>query len=261
MKEEIVFLNNKAKNYKLFMHLYLAERNDTVCIFLNPILDEKKRVQRFQIDLSREMSKRNNTVVRFDYYATGDSEGEVYQFSFENIMSDINFIIDYSKRRFRIKLITLLGIRLGADLAMKISDIRNDIQKLILIEPILDGKRYLLEQRTRRKAFFRLNNITNPIEFYKFKEKSYEDFQGFLIQFEVVAYIAELNSIASITNKSDGDIYILSNSSAKKQMLTNNKVLQKNNVLFSLEKHSDFWSSLEMTDTTNLVRKVLNLLT
>jgi dienelactone hydrolase len=88
------------------------------------------------------------TVLRFDYTGTGDSSGgdseadELAQWC-----DDIRAAMQALRRTCRINHIGLLGMRLGALLAALVAADDPDIDDIIAVAPIVNGRRYLRELR------------------------------------------------------------------------------------------------------------------
>ena len=84
-------------------------------------------------------------MLRFDYMANGDSEGDFSQFSVETALADINCAIDLLKARTSAEQVGLLGLRLGASFATRAAAARRDVSTLVLWAPIVDCSRYMQE--------------------------------------------------------------------------------------------------------------------
>lgn len=91
--------------------------------------------------------------LRFDYSGTGDSadidpaEDQLAVWS-----RDVVAAATELQRRTGVSRVSVLGIRLGASLAVAASAQSNLIESLILIAPVVQGRRYLRELKTTRLA-------------------------------------------------------------------------------------------------------------
>lgn len=258
MKEELFYIN--IKDRKLFVHCHIPANcnNQTAYLFLNPVFDEKKRVQRFQAETARGLCSKGCLVARFDYFGTGDSYGELYNFSFDTCLTDISSVTEYIQNEYNVKSINVLGIRIGGSLAlMKLN--KNDLVKnIFLIEPIVDGKRFLIEQRTRRKAFYKLNNIIIDNQFIEVNSKLFEDHQGYLISEDMISFIENIN-INNI-NLFEKRIFIFKLNtlfSGKTISLLKNKLESNNYIKEYNVDCKDFWASLESIDTSALTNSIV----
>ena len=91
--------------------------------------------------------------LRFDYLGTGDSaeiDSEADQI--EAWSSDILAAIEELQRRSGVTRICLLGFRIGGLLATLVANKCTDVKGLVLIAPVISGRRYLRELRTTRMA-------------------------------------------------------------------------------------------------------------
>lgn len=85
-------------------------------------------------------------VLRFDYFGTGDSAGDMAQADLKGWEEDIETAIEELKDTAGTKRVALAGLRLGASLASRVAGKRRkDINALALWDPIMSGDEYLLE--------------------------------------------------------------------------------------------------------------------
>jgi len=91
--------------------------------------------------------------LRFDYLGTGDSADIDLQANQLDVWSqDVLAAIDELRRRTGVERVCLLGIRLGALLAAMAARQSKAVTSVILISPIISGRRYLRELRISRLA-------------------------------------------------------------------------------------------------------------
>jgi alpha-beta hydrolase superfamily lysophospholipase len=87
--------------------------------------------------------------LRFDYGGTGDSEDlEPAADQLDAWVQDVIAAIHEMQRRTGVERVCLLGIRLGALLAVIAASRVPDVGALIAVAPVISGKRYLRELRT-----------------------------------------------------------------------------------------------------------------
>ncbi|MFL0177474.1 serine aminopeptidase domain-containing protein [Mycobacterium sp. SMC-13] len=101
--------------------------------------------------LAQELCARGFMVLRFDYRATGDSAGEL---GADSALSDYQDSIRTAVRYLRsagVTQIGVVGLRMGAMLAATVGSDLDGLAALVLWDPVLDGRRYLREQRTLYK--------------------------------------------------------------------------------------------------------------
>lgn len=83
-------------------------------------------------------------VLRFDYFGTGDSAGGSTDGSLTQWTDDIVAAVTDLKERSSATKVSLVGFRLGATLAARAPI---DVAKLVLLEPVVSGRRHLDELR------------------------------------------------------------------------------------------------------------------
>jgi exosortase A-associated hydrolase 2 len=124
-------------------------------VFCGPFTEEKLIAHRPMVNLARKLASNGFTCLRFDYMGHGDSNGDFEDATVESRLSDIRAVNNYLRRECGCKQVVLLGVRFGATLSVLAADKLNEIDWLILIAPILNGKKYI-EQCLR-------SNLTSQI--------------------------------------------------------------------------------------------------
>jgi alpha-beta hydrolase superfamily lysophospholipase len=119
-----------------------------VWVFCPPFAEEEKSARRTLTDIALLFEKRGESSLIFSYQGTGDSTGDFAAASLEAWRQDIRAAINIAKERVPNASIGLLGVRLGASLAYLE---RENADALCLIEPLLSGRSFLLQQTARKK--------------------------------------------------------------------------------------------------------------
>jgi exosortase A-associated hydrolase 2 len=114
-------------------------------VFCHPFAEEKLWTHRVYVSFARELAGRGHWVLRFDTTGNGDSEGELSTTTVESALADIGSAIEILKTRAEASEVSLLGMRLGATFAAAVAAQREDIDRLVLWEPVVDGGRYMQE--------------------------------------------------------------------------------------------------------------------
>ena len=105
--------------------------------------------------LSTRMARAGFDVLRFDYFGCGDSAGVGEEADLSVWMRDVDTAIEEIKSRRRVSTISLVGVRLGGSLASLVAADRDDVVGLVLWEPVVKGRNYLAQLRTRHAGFLR----------------------------------------------------------------------------------------------------------
>lgn len=88
-------------------------------------------------------------VLRFDYFGTGDSLGEGEDASIGRWQQDLADAVRFMRGRYRATRLTLLGVRLGATLAVRHLLEQGGVEQLVLWDPVVNGQRFIDELRER----------------------------------------------------------------------------------------------------------------
>ncbi len=129
---------------KIFTQLHLPPENagtTKAVLICNPIGHEYMRSHRALQQLSDKLAKKGFHVLRFDYFATGDSEGEDNDNTLDDWRADIGSAYRYLQDYSACQHPHILGLRMGATLAADLYQLEPDI--LVLWDPIICGKTYM----------------------------------------------------------------------------------------------------------------------
>lgn len=124
-----------------------AQRRPAAAVLLcNPYGQEAIRVHRLYRLLADRLARRGAHVLRFDYFATGESDGDDEDGEMQGWCEDIVAADAELRRRARPAQVSWFGARLGATLAAGASA-RSPVppDRLLLWEPLIDGPAYVAE--------------------------------------------------------------------------------------------------------------------
>jgi exosortase A-associated hydrolase 2 len=135
-----------SENRQLCGVLHTPEMNpkDIGIVFCAPFGEEKQESHRVMVNFARLLTTNGIHVLRFDYYGTGDSQGDWGASTWESHLSDISAGIGLLQSK-GCKQIGLFGLRLGGTLARVLAGRNPLISFIILWEPVIDVGEYLLE--------------------------------------------------------------------------------------------------------------------
>ena len=112
-------------------------------VFCHPLGEEKLWTHRVFVAYARQLAAAGYPVLRFDLSGHGDSEGSFSDVSMATLAADLRSAIQEARRLTGVSTVSLLGLRLGANVAMKVAEDATDLRHLILWSPITEGERYL----------------------------------------------------------------------------------------------------------------------
>jgi pimeloyl-ACP methyl ester carboxylesterase len=124
-----------------------AIRNAAV-VLCHPLGHEYLRAHRAFRNLAVALAGQGFHVLRFDYFGSGDSGGDPQQTTVERCLSDLTCAIQELKDISGASKVSLIGLRFGATFAALAASKRNDVERLLLWDPVLDGKAYVDDLQT-----------------------------------------------------------------------------------------------------------------
>jgi len=110
-----------------------------------PMGQEYMRAHRAFRQLGQLLQKAGFHVLRFDYYGTGDSAGDAEAGGLAQWTADIATAIEELRDTAEVPRVSLVGLRLGALLAARAAARRDDVECVVLWDPVTDGAAYLEE--------------------------------------------------------------------------------------------------------------------
>ena len=115
----------------------------TAVVLCYPLWQEYMRAHRAFRQLAMLLSKAGFSVLRFDYFGTGDSAGESDAGDVSRWTHDISTAIDELKDTAGVSKVSLVGLRVGASLAAAVAAGRKDLDRIVLWDPVVAGKTYV----------------------------------------------------------------------------------------------------------------------
>jgi uncharacterized protein len=116
---------------------------DTGVVLFNPFGSEYLYAQRALRQLAQRLAERSFHVLRFDYSCSGDSDGECEAADARQWIGDANLAIEELEERAGLDRVCLVGLRLGALVALHAASGRRDVEGLVLWEPVCSARAYL----------------------------------------------------------------------------------------------------------------------
>lgn len=111
--------------------------------------------------LSMLFSKAGFHVLRFDYYGCGDSGGEDEDADINQWLEDVSTAIEEIKESSGLAKVSLVGFRLGATLSALAGSRRNDVDRVVLWDPVVNGQTYVEDLLNMHQEWGE-NNLPDP---------------------------------------------------------------------------------------------------
>ena len=137
------FGNSKEPLYGVYHPPRAQTSRPTAVVLCYPLWQEYMRAHRAFRQLAILLSKAGFSVLRFDYFGTGDSAGESDAGEVSRWTRDISTAIDELKDTAGVSRVSLVGLRVGASLAAAVAAERKDLDRVILWDPVVVGKAYV----------------------------------------------------------------------------------------------------------------------
>jgi alpha/beta superfamily hydrolase len=129
--------------FGLFHPAAQAQPGDTAVLICPPFGQEGLRTHRFFKVLADRLARAGIATLRFDFYGSGDSAGDESEGELDGWRRDLCSAHEELRRRVPDARIVWVGARLGATLAVLAArNGRCDPVRLVLWEPVIDGRRY-----------------------------------------------------------------------------------------------------------------------
>jgi pimeloyl-ACP methyl ester carboxylesterase len=93
--------------------------------------------------LADQLARQRWHVLRFDYSGTGDSAGDDTEARVEHWLDDIAAAVEELEAMAGLRRVHLAGLRLGGALAARVAASRDDVDGLVLWDPVASGRAHL----------------------------------------------------------------------------------------------------------------------
>ena len=116
-----------------------------------PIAHEHIRAHRALRFLAMQLAREGFDVLRFDYFAVGDSAGDSEEAQVAMWQADVGAAAEELHALAGTETLAVLGVRFGATLAATAKGLPT-VDQLVLWDPVLDGRHYLAGMEEMHKA-------------------------------------------------------------------------------------------------------------
>lgn len=120
------------KGFVLRGYLELPENAKRIVCMFHGFTGNKTEHNGHFRNLARLLAKKGVASIRMDYHGNGESDGEFYDFSYNDSLDDAKRIIDFAKNVEGIEEVCILGFSYGGAIASMVANDEN-CEKLVLI--------------------------------------------------------------------------------------------------------------------------------
>ena len=158
-------------------------------ILCPPFAEEEKSARRVLTLIAQNLEKRGEASLLFSFRGMGDSEGELQNASLTAWREDLHAAKTELQKRAPNAKIGVLGVRLGASLAL-LEAANLGATNLVLIEPLLSGRSFLMQQNAKKQIRAQLTGETSN---QKPENADFEDLDGWALGARMKTELAALN--------------------------------------------------------------------
>lgn len=177
-----------------------TQAGNIVWVICPPFAEEEKSAHRTLVEICEALRGRGQSSLFFAYRGTGDSSGDFSEATLSQWCADILAACAEAQRRAPAQRLGLLGLRLGASLAVEVA-VDAGANHLILMEPILSGRQFIgaMSKRKSLRAMMTQHEAGQSNEAESVQstpavdESTIEDFDGWGIGQELRAELESLD--------------------------------------------------------------------
>ncbi|VAW70205.1 hypothetical protein MNBD_GAMMA09-2021 [hydrothermal vent metagenome] len=253
------FFGNKDKPLYGVYHPPLSQApKDTAVLICYPILQEYIRSHRALRQLADQLSRAGCHVLRFDYFATGDSAGHLDEASLSDWLENIQQAENELRELSGVRKISIVGLRFGAMLAAQYDS--KNIRELILWDPVISGKEYLQN----------LNDLHNDmlVDADRFPEprlrdenESATELLGFSVHNVLYSEIEKSDLVSGFNSAAEKTLIVVSEACEQYRSLTEQLSRQNKAPEFTEINEAAGWDELAKIEDMLLPNLVINQIT
>jgi pimeloyl-ACP methyl ester carboxylesterase len=152
--EPVYFGRGGAPLFGCFHPAHAPVRDGAALVICQPFGQEYIRCHRLLRVLAASLARSGLPVLRFDYHGCGDSHGDSEDATLERCVEGVGEAVRFVRGRARALSIDLLGLRLGAAIALRFAaEHRGQIGRVALWDPIVRGEDFLASMREQTARF------------------------------------------------------------------------------------------------------------
>lgn len=190
-------------------------------------------------------------VLRFDFRGCGDSAGELKDGSLAAWREDVAEALGELRRRSAAPRITLAGLRLGGSLAAIVASERDDIDSVVLWDPVLNGRAYLEELTRSHERMLRYAHVRPR------PEEMRREILGFELPDGLIAELGHLHLLGAVGLSSKRVLIVESNRNADQSVFRDHLAAQGAVVKYERANNPHLWVWIEDFGKVHVPRKII----
>jgi pimeloyl-ACP methyl ester carboxylesterase/acyl carrier protein len=142
------------------LHEPVAPARDTGLVLCYPLGHEYIQFHRPFRQLALLLAEAGFPVLRFDFHGCGDSDGDHEGWRLERWVDDVRASADELRKRCGVSRVALVGTRLGGTLSALFGAACDEVDALVLWDPVLRGQDYVAELRALHASMENYAHVT-----------------------------------------------------------------------------------------------------
>jgi len=142
------FGESQRKLFGVYHHPEQRIARAPACLLFNPFGVEAIRSSRILKTLAERLARDGASVLRFDYFGSGDSEGACEAVDFQGMVRDAATAQEELEALSGARRFAWIGLGLGAAVAMRAAEeTHSRLDNIFLWDPVFSGSKYLADLR------------------------------------------------------------------------------------------------------------------
>ncbi len=236
--EPFFFGENGKRLFGCYQHPASPVMRSCAMVLCYPFGHEYIQFHRVFRQLAGLLAQAGFPVLRFDFYGCGDSGGDAEEGRLDQWLADITMALGEIRRRCRPPKICLVGLRLGGTLSLTAGAEAEDIDGLVLWDPIVIGSSYLEELQALHRKMLATAHLLS-------KSGGKNEILGFLLTDEMIADLKTVDLMAGRYKPANNILIIDSHQKPTQGPLTDHLRKLHANVKHLHLPNPQFWTWME----------------
>ena len=230
-EENFGYLSFNGKN--IYVSIYKPKNNcKKIIVLLDSLLNEQNHSLYFCSHLARSLAIRGFMIIRFDYYGTGNSDGDFNMVTFDTLCEDFNSIISWSKKNYSDCIFyTCIGIRYGCHILFHYPEFLKFFSKFVFVHPIINMSQYFKSAYIHKHVMsYNLNSeekLTTKKILESINFNSSIELRGFLFNSLFIKQLLSIKELSTVNFFDLNALFIFDkkyNNSINQENKENNKI-------------------------------------
>ncbi|MFT7662548.1 MAG: pimeloyl-ACP methyl ester carboxylesterase [Planctomycetota bacterium] len=244
----------EAEGQSLFgcYHAAATPARDCALVLANPLGHEYVQFHRVYRQLAIMLADAGFPVLRFDYTGTGDSSGDYPDWSLDRWRQDLQCASTALQKRASSSSLAMVGLRVGASLALETCTQLKGVDSLVLWDPIVAGAAHVGELRAGHASMMGYAHVIPKPE-----ANCSPEALGFAFPDSVAQQISKIDLLSQQVRPARRVLLIESNDAVPQQALSESLGSTGANVTFQQYSNPHLWVWTEDFAKMHVPRRIL----